>query len=105
MVFFYALCKYFASFLAKQFANKLKHDIIHTRRVLGFTLLWVAWRLALHSNLGRGFSVHWRKIEAVLVQLFCISCISTKLKLHKDTEMSLLVAGLMLSTIQVNNKK
>ena len=36
--FFYALRKYFASFLAKQFANKLKHDIIHTRRVLGFTL-------------------------------------------------------------------
>ena len=68
MVFFYALCKCFASFLAKQFANKLKHDIIHARRVLGFTLLWVAWRLALLGNLRRGFSVHWRRIEAVLVQ-------------------------------------
>ena len=32
------------------------------------------------------------------------NCLSTKLKLHKDTKMSLFVAGLMLSIKQVNNK-
>ena len=29
----------------------------------------MAWRLALHSNLGRGFSMHLGRIEAVLVQV------------------------------------
>ena len=69
--------------LAKGLANKTIHDIMHAGAWRGEAFLYIGGELDLYLN---------------------NLCLSTKLKLHIDTEMSLLIAELMLSTIQVNNK-